>query len=105
MTISRRGFFKLLFGTVSALLMGSLFGRIKSSFAASETANVTEAMYKVGDKVPRAGRYQCIVCDLIVEYLPKHIEKGVTFGICTVCYAGTEKGSKKPNEKFWKYIG
>ena len=105
MAVSRRGFLKLSFGAASALLMGGMFKGIKPLFAAAETADVTEVMYKVKDKVPRAGRYQCIVCDLIVEYLPKHIEKGVTFGICTLCYSGTEKGKKKPHEEFWKYIG
>lgn len=105
MAVSRRGFLKLSFGAASALLMGSMFRGIKPLFAVAETADVTEVMYKVADKVPRAGRYQCVVCKLIVEYLPKHIEKGATFGICTLCNAGTEKGPKKPNEEFWKYIG
>ena len=53
-------------------------------------------MYKVGDKVPRAGRYQCIVCGLILEFLPKHIEMGVLFNSCPLCFAGTENGPKKP---------
>ena len=105
MRISRRGFLKFSFATVLGLLMGGISRGIKPLFAQTETANVTETMYKVADKVPRAGRYQCIVCGFIVEYLPIHIEKGVTFGICTVCYAGTEKGPKKPNEEFWKHIG
>ena len=105
MTISRRGFLKLSLGAFSGLLIGGMFKGVKPLFAQTEIANATEAMHKVGDKVPRAGRYQCIVCGLIVEYLPKHIEKGVTFGICTVCYSGTEKGPKKPNEEFWKHIG
>lgn len=105
MTVSRRSFLKLSFGTILGLLIGGILRGIKPLFAATETANVTEVMYKVADKVPRASRYQCIVCGLIVEYLPKHIEKGVTFGICTLCQAGTEKGPKKLNEAFWKYIG
>ncbi len=103
MAISRRGFLGLSFGTALALLMGSMFRTTKSLFAQEE--RVTEKMYKVGDKVPKAGRYQCIVCDLIVEYLPKHIKKGAAFGICTLCYSGTERGRKKPHEEFWKYIG
>ncbi len=105
MAVSRRGFLKLSFRAALALLMGGMFKGIKPLFAATETANVIETMYKVADKVPRAGRYQCVVCKLIVEYLPKHIEKGATFGICTLCNAGTEKGKKKRNEEFWKYIG
>lgn len=105
MAISRKGFLKLSLGTVSGLLLGGAAKGAKSLLAQTETAKVTETMYKVGDKVPQAGRYQCSVCKFIVEYLPKHIEKGVTFGICTVCYSGTEKGPKKPNEEFWKYIG
>lgn len=104
MAISRRGFLKLSLGTISGLLISRISKAAKPLFGAEEAADVTEAMYKVGDKVSRAGRYQCIVCGLIVEYLPKLIEKGVTFGICTVCNAGTEKGPKKPNEEFWKYI-
>lgn len=105
MAISRRGFLKLSSGTILGFLIGGIFKETKPLFAQTEATNVTGAMYKVGDKVPRAGRYQCIVCGLIVEYLPKLIEKGVTFGICTVCNAGTEKGPKKPNEEFWKHIG
>lgn len=104
MAISRREFLKLSLGTISGLLISSISKAAKPLFAAGEAADVIEAMYKVGDKVPQAGRYQCIVCELIVEYLPKHIEKGVTFGICTVCNAGTEKGPKKPNEEFWKHV-
>lgn len=62
-------------------------------------------LYKVGNKVPKAGRYQCIVCELIIEFLPKHIEQGAVFNPCPLCFAGTEKGPKKPDEDFWKYIG
>lgn len=104
MAISRRGFLKLSLGTVSGLLISSISKAAKPLFAAEEPVNLTEVIYKLGDKVPQAGRYQCIICGLIVEYLPKHIEKGVTFGICTLCNAGTEKGPKKPNEEFWKHI-
>lgn len=63
-----------------------------------------EKFYKVGDKVPQAGRYQCIVCGLIIEFLPRHIERGVVFNFCPLCFAGTEKGPKKPNENVWKFI-
>lgn len=105
MSVSRRGFLQLSFAAASALVMGGMFRGIKPLFAATQTTDETEVMYKVADTVPRAGRYQCIVCGLILEYSPKHIEKGVTFGICTVCYSGTEKGKKKPHEEFWKYIG
>ena len=105
MVISRRGFLRLSLGAISGFLMGSMLGGVKSLFAKTDITNEPGGMYKFGDKVPKAGRYQCIVCRLIVEYLPQHIEKGVTFGICTLCHAGTEKGPKKPNEVFWKYIG
>ena len=105
MDISRKRFLKLSLGIVSGLLLGATAKGAKSLLAQTETTNITETMHKVGDKVPQAGRYQCSVCKFIVEYLPKHIENGVTFGICTVCYSGTENGPKKPNEEFWKYIG
>ena len=62
-------------------------------------------MYKVGDKVPEAGRYQCIVCGLILEFLPKHIGMGVLFNSCPLCFAGTENGPKKPEEDIWTFIG
>lgn len=105
MAISRRGFLKLSLGAVSGFLLAGSAKGAKSLLAQTETASIAETMYKLGDKVPQAGRYQCIVCELVVEYLPKHIKKGVTFGICTVCYSGTEKGSKKPHQEFWKHIG
>lgn len=63
-----------------------------------------ETLYKVGDKVPQAGRYQCAVCGLIVEYLPKHIGMGVTFAECSLCHAGTAGGPKDEHEDFWKLI-
>ena len=62
-------------------------------------------LYKVGDNVPQAGRYQCIACGLIIEFLPQHIEKGVVFNSCPLCFAGTDKGPKKPDEDIWKFIG
>ena len=66
---------------------------------------MADKLYKVGDKVPQAGRYQCIVCGLIIEFLPQHIEKGVVFNSCPLCFAGTDKGPKKPDEDIWKLIG
>lgn len=63
-----------------------------------------EKMYKVGDKVPAAGRYECVICGLVVEYLPKHIEHGATFEICTLCKAGTSEGPKKAHEELWTRI-
>lgn len=63
-----------------------------------------EKIYKVGDKVPAAGRYACVVCGLVMEYLPKHIEHEVTFISCGVCKAGTEEGPKKAHEDFWQKI-
>src|SRR3989338_10672643 len=104
MSISRKGFLRAALAAVTGLWAGGVFGRTKL-FAQAETANEQEKMYKNGDIVPQAGRYQCAVCGFIVEYLPKHIEKGVTFGICTVCKSGTDDGPKKSNEEFWKYIG
>ncbi len=62
-------------------------------------------LFKVGEKVPQAGKYQCVVCGLIVEFLPKHIEQDVLFLICPLCFAGTEDGPKKPDEDVWEYIG
>ena len=63
-----------------------------------------ETLHKVGDKVPAAGRYVCTICGLVVEYLPKHIEHGVTFDICTLCKAGTVNGPKAAHEDFWKLV-
>jgi len=64
-----------------------------------------EKLYKVGDKVPQEGRYQCVVCGVVVEYLPRHISSGAVFGVCPLCHSGSESGPKKPNEEFWKFIG
>lgn len=64
-----------------------------------------EELYKVGDKVPKAGRYQCLVCGLVIEFMQKHIDNGAVFNSCPLCYAGTEKGPKKPDEDIWKNIG
>lgn len=64
-----------------------------------------EKLYKVGDTVPQAGRYACVVCGFVAEYLPKHIEKGVAFVACPVCHSGTEGGPKDVHEDFWKFIG
>lgn len=63
-----------------------------------------DKIYKLGDVVPEAGRYQCTVCGIIVEYLEKHIEQKVKFGVCPLCLAGTEEGPKKPHDDFWKKI-
>lgn len=63
-----------------------------------------EKLYKFGDKVPQAGKYECLVCGFVVEYLPKHIEHGAVFNICPVCMAGTEGGPKDKDEEFWKFI-
>ncbi len=65
---------------------------------------MSEKLYKVGDNVPQAGRYVCIVCGLILEYSEDHITRGVKFAECTLCHAGTENGSKKAHEEFWKLI-
>lgn len=64
-----------------------------------------EKLYKVGETVPQAGRYQCTVCGFIVEFLPKHVGMGVKFTDCGICHAGTEEGPKKTHEDFWKFIG
>lgn len=103
MVISRKGFLKSTFAVAAGLWGSGLSGK-ETLFAQTEVSG-QEKIYKVGDKVPRAGRYQCAVCGLIVEYLPRHIEKGAVFGICTLCKAGTESGPKKPDEGFWKYAG
>ncbi|MEK7162901.1 MAG: hypothetical protein AAB696_01290 [Patescibacteria group bacterium] len=66
---------------------------------------MTDKLYKVGDKVPQAGRYQCVVCGFIIEFSPKHIDNGVVFNFCTLCFAGTENGPKKPDEDIWEFIG
>lgn len=66
---------------------------------------MVDMLFKVEDKVPKAGRYQCTTCGFIIEFLPKHIELGVTFGSCPVCLAGTENSPKKPDEDIWKFIG
>jgi cytochrome c2 len=64
-----------------------------------------EKVYKVGDKVPQAGRYQCAVCGVVIEFLQKHVDMGVMFQECPVCHAGSEGGPKKVEEDFWKLIG
>lgn len=61
-------------------------------------------LYKVEDKVPQTGRCQCIVCGLILEFLPQHIEKNAVFNSCPPCFAGTENGPKKPDKDIWKFI-
>lgn len=66
---------------------------------------MAEVFFKVGDKVPQAGRYQCVICGLIVEFSPHHIEQGVIFNSCPLCFAGTEQGPKKADEDIWKLIG
>lgn len=104
MAMSRRGFLKFLCAAGSVFLMGKTLAGGRSLFAEEEKGGAAGSMYKLGDTVPKAGRYQCVVCGFIVEYLPKHIERGVAFGMCTVCLSGTENGPKKPNEEFWKYI-
>ena len=37
-------------------------------------------MYKVGDKVPRAGRYQCIVCGYIYDEAQGWPQDGIAAG-------------------------
>jgi len=66
--------------------------------------NMAETLYKTGDAVPAAGRYQCVVCGFIVEYTRHHVDLGVAFGECSVCHAGTEDGPKKADEDVWKAI-
>lgn len=63
---------------------------------------MTEQLFKVGAKVPQAGRYECLACGLFLEFLTKHIEKGVVFTSCPVCFAGTDKGTKKATDDIWK---
>ena len=104
MAISRKVFLKSLLVAAAGLMASGIDGKAPL-FADAEVAKEQEKMYKVGDTVTQAGRYRCEVCGFIVEYSPKHIEKGVTFGMCTVCKSGTEDGPKKANEEFWKYIG
>lgn len=104
MVISRKRFLRSLLIAIGGLMVGSVSGKAKL-FADTEVLKDQEKMHKNGDIVPQAGRYQCVVCGFIVEYLPKHIERGVTFGMCTVCKSGTDEGPKKANEEFWKYIG
>ena len=66
---------------------------------------MTDQLYKIGDKVSQAGRYQFTVCGLIIEFLPKHIERGAIFTSCPLCFAGSDHGPKKPDEDIWKFIG
>lgn len=64
-----------------------------------------EKFYKVGDIVPKAGKYQCSVCEFTIEFLPKHLEHGVKFPVCHVCKAGAvEGGPRKPDEYVWKEV-
>lgn len=104
MAISRKRFLKSSLIAIGGFVVSSVSGKAKL-FADTEALKDQEKMYKNGEMVPQAGRYQCAVCGFIVEYLPKHIERGVTFGMCTVCKSGTDEGPKKANEEFWKYIG
>lgn len=69
------------------------------------TEVTTEQVYKMGDTVLKAGRYECIACGFVVEYLAKHLEYNVTFPVCPVCKSGTDEGPKKAHEEFWKYLG
>jgi rubrerythrin len=69
-----------------------------------EKKHMEEKLYQVGEKVPAAGRYQCVVCGLVIEFLPKHIERGVTFLACPLCFAGTENGPKQAEEDVWMAI-
>lgn len=105
MSMSRKVFLKSLFAAAAGVGAVGILGKRALFAADGDMAEEQAKMYKAGDNVPLAGRYQCAVCGFIVEYLPKHIEKGVTFGICTVCKSGAESGPKKPNEEFWRYIG
>lgn len=66
---------------------------------------IVEKIYKFGEKVPQSGRYECIICGVIIEYKSKHIAKGAVFGLCPVCYAGSDAGPKRANDHFWKFIG
>lgn len=63
-----------------------------------------EKLYKTGDLVPKAGRYQCVVCWFVIEYLEWHLAYWVKFPICPVCMAWTENWPKKPDEDFWKFV-
>jgi len=113
MEMNRRNFIKSAIGGLAVLFAGNLFSANSTLFKAfgmgdkvkKSEVNVADAtIYKKGDKVPRAGKYQCIVCGLITEYLSAHIERGVSFGICPLCQAGTANGPKKEHEGFWKAI-
>jgi hypothetical protein len=59
----------------------------------------TEKLYKVGDLVPKTGKYICIVCEYIMDF-----KEGDKFIICPVCLAGQEGGPKGPDEGFWKLL-
>lgn len=63
-----------------------------------------EALFKTGERVPAPGRYQCVVCGFVIEFVQHHIDRGVTFLTCSVCHAGTEGGPKAPHEDVWKAL-
>jgi uncharacterized Fe-S center protein len=64
-----------------------------------------EKIYKFGDIVPQAGKYQCVVCGVIVEYLPKHIMASAKFGVCPQCLSGSDAGPKKAHDDVWRFMG
>jgi hypothetical protein len=64
-----------------------------------------EKIYKIDETVPQAGKYQCVICGVVIEYLPKHIMANVVFGICPLCHSGSDDGPKKPTEDVWRFMG
>lgn len=61
--------------------------------------------FKSTEVIPVAGRYQCVVCKLVVD-VPAHVvAMGKTFFACPICHAGEEGGAKGPHEEVWEYLG
>ena len=66
---------------------------------------VVGTLFKSSDIIPAAGKYQCVVCKLVVE-VPVHIvSMGKSFFACPICHAGQEGGAKAAHEDVWEYLG
>jgi len=61
--------------------------------------------FKSTDTILAAGKYQCVVCKLVVD-IPAHIvAMGKTFFACPICHAGEDGGAKGSHEDVWEYLG
>ena len=56
------------------------------------------------DVIPAAGKYQCVVCWLVVEITQHMIDVGATFFSCPICHAGKEGNEVWPETEFWAQL-